>query len=102
MDRHDLPARRHSGNASAGSIRVLYFAGLKEALAKNSEDLELPQGVVTVAGLRELLRSRGAAWEKALAAGRAVRVAVNQEMAGPESRISPGDEVAFFPPVTGG
>jgi molybdopterin synthase sulfur carrier subunit len=102
MDRHDPPADGQSATAAAATIRVLYFAGLKEALGSASEDFELPQGVHTVAALRERLRSRGGAWEKVLAASRAVRVAVNQEIAGPESRIAPGDEVAFFPPVTGG
>jgi molybdopterin synthase sulfur carrier subunit len=101
MDRHDLPAPGNPAQANR-RIRVLYFAALKEALGSGSEEVELPEGVDTVAALRERLRGRGAAWDEALAAGRGVRVAVNQEMAGPESRIAAGDEVAFFPPVTGG
>jgi len=56
----------------------------------------------TVAGLRTLLMARGGAWQTALAQGRALRVAVNQEMAQPATPVKPGDEVAFFPPVTGG
>jgi molybdopterin synthase sulfur carrier subunit len=46
--------------------------------------------------------ARGGAWHTALAQGRALRVAVNQEMAQPTTPVKPGDEVAFFPPVTGG
>jgi molybdopterin synthase sulfur carrier subunit len=62
----------------------------------------LPEGVATVAALRAHLVARGGEWASALAAGRAVRVAVNQQIAKPETAIAPGDEVAFFPPVTGG
>jgi len=83
-------------------VKVLYFAGLREQLGKPGEDLELSASVSTVAGLRALLMARGGAWQSALAQGRALRVAVNQEMAQPTTAVKPGDEVAFFPPVTGG
>ena len=83
-------------------IKVLYFAGLREQIGSRGEELDVPPGVTTVAGLRALLQSRGGAWESALAQGRAVRIAVNQEMAAPATPVRPGDEVAFFPPVTGG
>jgi len=81
-------------------IKVLYFAGLREQLGTSGEDLEL--SMTTVAGLRSLLMARGGAWQSALAQGRALRVAVNQEMAQPTTPVRPGDEIAFFPPVTGG
>jgi molybdopterin synthase sulfur carrier subunit len=81
------------------AIRILYFAALREALGTASE--ELPGAVTTVAELRSQLLERGGAWE-ALAEGRSLRVAVNQRMAEPASRVRDGDEVAFFPPVTGG
>jgi molybdopterin synthase sulfur carrier subunit len=55
-----------------------------------------------VAALRAHLRGRGGAWQAALADGRLVRMAVNQDMAQPSAAIKAGDEVAFFPPVTGG
>jgi molybdopterin synthase sulfur carrier subunit len=84
------------------SVRILYFAALREQVGRSSEELELPNGASTVAALREQLMQRGEAWQKALAATRALRVAVNQEMAGPATPVKPGDEVAFFPPVTGG
>lgn len=82
-------------------IKVLYFAGLREQLGKPGEELEL-SGVSTVAGLRALLVGRGGAWQSALAQGKALRVAVNQEMAQATTPVKPGDEIAFFPPVTGG
>ncbi len=83
------------------AVKILYFASLREALGCEQESLTLPDGVATVGALRELLCARGGDWS-ALAAGRAVRAAVNQDLARPETRIAAGDEIAFFPPVTGG
>ena len=83
-------------------VKVLFFAGLREQLGRAVEEIELPAGVGTVAALRAHLRSRGGVWQSALADGRVLRMAVNQEMARPEAPVRPGDEVAFFPPVTGG
>jgi molybdopterin synthase sulfur carrier subunit len=83
-------------------ITVLYFARLREALGTGSEQLALPPEVRDVAGLRMLLAARGGAWRQEFAANGAVRAAVNQSMADGETRVADGDEVAFFPPVTGG
>jgi len=83
-------------------VRILYLASLREQLGKSGEDFEIPPATSTVAGLRALLMARGGPWQSALAQGKALRVAVNQEMAQPTTAVKPGDEVAFFPPVTGG
>ncbi len=83
-------------------VRVLYFAGLREQVGSASEEIELPAGVSTLAGLRSHLAARGGAWQGALAETRLVRVAVNQQMVQAATAIRSGDEVAFFPPVTGG
>jgi molybdopterin synthase sulfur carrier subunit len=83
-------------------VKVLYFAALRERLGTSGEEIELPAGVGTVAALRAHLRGRGGPWEEALAEGKLVRMAVNQDMAQPSAVLSAGDEVAFFPPVTGG
>jgi len=83
-------------------VKILYFAALREQLGTAGEEVELPAGVATVAALRSHLRGRGGAWERALAEGRLVRTAVNQDMAPPTAAVRAGDEVAFFPPVTGG
>ena len=83
-------------------ITILYFARLRESLGKASEVLALPPGVGDLAGLRALLRERGGPWGEAMADGGRVRAAVNQDVAQGETRISDGDEIAFFPPVTGG
>jgi molybdopterin synthase sulfur carrier subunit len=83
-------------------ITVIYFARLREALGKNSEQLPVPEGVRDLNGLRTFLIARGGAWASELAGSRTVRAAVNQDMAHGDSLIKDGDEIAFFPPVTGG
>lgn len=82
--------------------KVLYFAGLREALGASSEILSIPAGVANVAGLREYLAARGGAWAEQFAPTRNLRAAVNQDMAAPDTKVGEADEVAFFPPVTGG
>ena len=66
------------------------------------ESLALPPDVRDVAALRQLLAARGGEWAGALAPDRSVLCAVNQVIARPEQGVTDGDEVAFFPPVTGG
>lgn len=83
-------------------ITILYFARLRETLGTDREQLSLPLEVATVGQLAAWLRARGCAWESELAPEKPVRVAVNQEMAGPDTLVPDGAEVAFFPPVTGG
>ncbi len=83
-------------------IRILYFALLRDAMDMAEETPEVPDDVTTTGALRDWLRSRGEPWATALGNQRRIRAAVNQEMADPEDSIKDGDEVAFFPPVTGG
>ncbi len=83
-------------------VTLVYFARLREALGKSSEQLALPADVRDLAGLRRLLISRGGAWSDELADSKPVRAAVNQDMAQGDTPVHDGDEVAFFPPVTGG
>ena len=83
-------------------VTLLYFASLRESLGCSREQVSLPAGVSTVSLLIDELRGRGERWAQALAAGKQWRVAVNQEMASLATPLKPGDEVAFFPPVTGG
>ena len=81
---------------------VLYFAWLREKTGLSEETLELPDGVRTVAGLIAWLVARGPGYASAFATPGLVRAAVNQVFVKPEDGVSPGDEIAFFPPVTGG
>ena len=83
-------------------VTVLYFARLREALGQSSERIALPATVSDVEGLRTLLVARGGEWEQELSASRPLRAAVNQAMARGDTQVTDGDEVAFFPPVTGG
>lgn len=82
-------------------IRILYFASLRERLGRAEERLTLADGT-TVAALIQQLRLRGGAWAEAFAEGQAYRVAVEQELASLVTPLGDGQEVAFFPPVTGG
>ena len=89
-------------DAQTTTVRILYFARLRETLGKAEEELVLPDGVATVSDLTRFLRQRGDVWETELGTGKAVRAAVNQDMASPDTVINGGEEIAFFPPVTGG
>lgn len=83
-------------------VKVLLFANLREKVGTGVEVVELPDSASTVAGLRLHLMKRGGAWHEVLADMKVVRVAVNHDMAVANAPLNPGDEVAFFPPVTGG
>lgn len=83
------------------TIKLLYFASLRETLGSAGEALELPAGIDSIGALRAYLAARGGAWQ-VFATSKSLRAAVNQAMAGAEARIAAGDEIAFFPPVTGG
>jgi len=82
------------------TVRLKFFASLREKLGEG-EALALPDGS-TVAAAREALRARGSVHAEALAPGRAVRAALNQKMCAESAALADGDELAFFPPVTGG
>ena len=82
-------------------IKILYFARLREQLETQSEQMEASAEITNIAALTDALRSRGGVWEEAFS-GPTVMSAVNQEVANPSTAIKDGDEVAFFPPVTGG
>lgn len=82
-------------------IRVLYFARFREKLGCEGESLALPSPA-TVQGLLDALVARGGAWAEQLGQGRNVLVAVNQDVAARDAALAEGDEVAVFPPVTGG
>lgn len=86
----------------ANTITVLYFARLRETFGMASENMALPDDVASLEGVRATLAARGGVWAHELAPGRAFRAAVNQDIASADTAVKAGDEVAFFPPVTGG
>lgn len=81
-------------------ITVRYFASIREALGHGSETLQT--AAPTLGALRDELIARGEPWAGCLGPGRAVRMALNQDMAEESAALPAGAEVAFFPPVTGG
>lgn len=83
-------------------MKVLYFAWLREKAGVASEDVDAPADVATVADLIRWQRGRGPEFAAAFADEALVRVAVNQEHVPLDHPVRAGDEIAFFPPVTGG
>jgi molybdopterin synthase sulfur carrier subunit len=83
-------------------MKLLYFAWLRAKIGIAEERVAPPPAVTTVAALLEWLKGRGPAFAEALKDTRIVRVAVNHEYVGWDHPVRPGDEVALFPPVTGG
>lgn len=79
---------------------IRYFASIREGLGLGQESLQTE--AATVGALRDELLARGGAYAELLARGRAVRVAVDQQMQDESAVLHEGAEVAFFPPVTGG
>lgn len=85
-------------------LRLVYLARLRETFASAGETLEVQagEGTLTVARVVDALRARGGAFATELAPGRAVRFAVNHRVARADAAVADGDELAIFPPVTGG
>lgn len=83
-------------------MKLLYFAWLRQKIGTAEEDVTPPAEVTDVGGLIDWLRSRGPAYAEALKDERVVKVAVNQEYVRRDHKLNSGDEIALFPPVTGG
>jgi molybdopterin synthase sulfur carrier subunit len=86
----------------SGPLTILYFAWLRERIGSAQEQVCLPNGIETVAGLVDYLSTLDPVHASVFQNRRVVRCAVNQEFADLQYPVRPGDEVAFFPPVTGG
>ena len=83
-------------------MKILYFAWIREHVGVPREELKLPEGVETVDGLVAHLRGLSPGHDRALSNMKVVRVAVNQKHSDVGTAVTDADEVAFFPPVTGG
>ena len=83
-------------------MQILYFAWVREKIGTGTEEIALPEGITDVAGLVEHLAGRSPGHAAAFSNRRSIRAAVNQDFATLGTPVSARDEVAFFPPVTGG
>jgi len=83
-------------------IELRFFASVREKLNCSTESVELPDEVATVGQIRHWLVQRGGIWADTLGEGQVVRMAYRQQMCDADTTVSEGQEVAFFPPVTGG
>ncbi len=83
-------------------MNILYFAWVRQKVGRAEEKVSPPPEVTTVATLVDWLAGQSPGHADAFANRRTIRCAVNQEFATPDQVVKPGDEIAFFPPVTGG
>ena len=83
-------------------MTLLYFAWLRQKIGRSEESMARPPGVATVADLIAHLKRRGAGYADAFADESRIRIAVNQRHHRLDAPVADADEVAFFPPVTGG
>ncbi len=90
------------GENAAHTVQIRYFAWLREKVGRESEDIELPAGVETVADLVGWLKQRGPQYGEAFARPQVVRAALDKVHVKPTAALGAAREIAFFPPVTGG
>lgn len=83
-------------------MKLLYFAWLRQKIGKAEENLDVPADITQVGQLLDWLETLGPNYATALKERKAVKVAVNQDYVGLNHPVKAGDEVALFPPVTGG
>jgi molybdopterin synthase sulfur carrier subunit len=83
-------------------MRLLYFAWVKEKVGLAAEEVELPQGVTTIADVMTWLKARGPEFANAFERSEVIRAAIDQSHVHHDAKIGGAREIAFFPPVTGG
>ncbi len=83
-------------------MKVLYFAWVRERIGREAEEIEVPEGVATVAELAAHLAGRGDGYAYAFENPRIVRAALDRRHARPDTPLGAAREIAFFPPMTGG
>ena len=87
---------------TSATIKLLYFAWVREKMGRAEESIAVPAGVTTVGDLVQWLRTRGPEYEQAFARPEVVRAAIDQTHVKPQAPLAGAREIAFFPPVTGG
>jgi molybdopterin synthase sulfur carrier subunit len=88
--------------AEPASLKLVYFAWVRERVGLTDETVTPPAGTATVADLVRWLKSRGEGYELAFENESIVRAAIDQTHAKPATTIAGAREIAFFPPMTGG
>ena len=83
-------------------IKICYFARIREQLGVSDEQLDVPDGCNTIDGVVQHLQARDETWQQVLSSEQKVLKALNHEVLSDDHEIKEGDELAFFPPVTGG
>ena len=83
-------------------MRLVYFAWVRERVGKTEEEVDLPEGIATVADLVRFLKGRGEEYQYAFENEAVVRAAIDHTHVKPETSIGSAREIAFFPPMTGG
>jgi molybdopterin synthase sulfur carrier subunit len=84
------------------SVKLLYFAWVREQTGIREETIELPQEIATISDLMTWLKARGPEFAAAFAESDVIRAAVDQTHVNHDARVAGANEIAFFPPVTGG
>jgi molybdopterin synthase sulfur carrier subunit len=84
------------------TIKVLYFASVRERVGKPEEEIEPPAGIATVGQLITWLSARGEQYASAFENPKVIRAAIDRKHVRPDARIEGAGEIAFFPPMTGG
>jgi molybdopterin synthase sulfur carrier subunit len=84
------------------SVKLLYFAWVRERIGKAQEEVAVPAGIATVAELVGWLSQRGEEYAHAFENPKVIRAAIDRAHARPETTIAGAREIAFFPPMTGG
>ena len=83
-------------------IKLFYFAKVREVLGIDREEIDVESDIKTLAELVAFLKLRGSQWQSIFDMSSSYRMAVNQELVEASHIINANDEVAFFPPITGG
>jgi molybdopterin synthase sulfur carrier subunit len=84
------------------TVKLLYFAWVRERIGKPEEDIEPPPGIATVGELIAWLTRRGEEYAHAFENPQVIRAAIDRSHVPADAAIAGAREIAFFPPMTGG
>ncbi len=99
---HSAPTLTAAPAKAVATVKLRYFAWVREKVGRSEEAVSLPEGVETIADLVGWLKTRGPEYEEAFRRAEVVRAAIDQIHVKPTAALADAREIAFFPPVTGG